>query len=872
VSSRNKISQPPKRPMKLLRLFIKDEYLEEIEGDMEEIYQDLLEKFSPKKADRIYFIETIKLFRLILFKRLSGTQKLNYYGMFKLMLKTSIRNVYKHKLVATMSLITLVFGAVCFQLVYAWIQNEQTMDKIHSKADRIHIAVARFNPKGELSAIPLQRIFNLDYGQFPSVEKVLVSHTYGSDEIKFIARDVVFGGKALIVDSTFFGFFDFKLLRGAKHVLKDPSHVVITKDFAERVFGSEDPMGKTIEIKCDQTGLYQVAGIIEKIPSNSSIDFDFLVPRHSKEFWRRMPQELLLVDQHFDRKAFNQQIEKMGQSNVRFPESILTTVPFTTIYKEHPFHISLFSKYGDKTNLQTMRIVAIVILLITIISFVNLQTTLQLTMVGKMGIKKVIGATRFDLGLEIFLNRLMYLLVAVLMSFLLYQWVFPFYVIIMELNLDSSPLFDLQVMLSVIGIIVFISMMASLTKMYHVRAITALSSKLSFLKIPQAQRVLTTIQYAFTAILLVATTVIFLQLRYLLNKDTGLAQNNIIKTDFFEIMPNERQDSITREKMIGQHQYVINQLQQNPNILAFSQGSMPINVVSTNSWKLVGSTDDHISQNTMSVDPFYDELFGLQMADGRFFSDSLDNNDDLKLVINEAAKKYWDIDDINKVKLNTNTRGSDARNRNYSIIGVVKNYHYQHLSQNIKPLVLSYFTYRDSEILIRFKEGTEYETIEFLDKLFREVNPGGIFTLEYIQDQIEQQYAKEKRMSKINLTFSVVALLLAIIGLFTFAFHETKRRTKEIGIRKVNGANVTQVFVILSTSFLKSIMLAFIIACPLAWYLMKTWLENFANRVAISWWIFAFVGIVISFISLMTISWQTLKVARMNPADSLRSE
>ena len=861
---------PPKWPLKLLRGLVKPRYLEEIEGDMEEVFADYLEMHSPARAKRQYIIETLKLLRPSLLRGVSGSNQLNYFGMFKLMVKSATRNYFKHRMVATMSLITLIFGAVCFQLINAWLQNEQSMDQFHSKSDRIHIAVAKLNPKAELSPLHVQRIFNLDYNKFPQIEKSLIVHTYGEDEIKLIKDEVEFGGKALIADSTFFDFFDFELIRGDQLVLNDPSSIVLTQEFAERVFGSEDPMGKLVSIRCDQTGTFKVAGITANIPSNSSISFDFLIPRQSKSFWRRMPQDLLLVNENFDREAFNQQIESVGRVNARFPESQISTIPLNTVYNDRLFNISLFSKYGDSTSFQAMQFVAAIIFLITLISFVNLQSTLQLTLVKKLGVKQVMGASKFDLGFEVVVSRLLYFLIASGIAYLLYQFTFPWYVNTMGLSLDFYPIHNLFNLLTVIGIIITISIITSLIQTAKIKTMQAISGEANMLKIPRSQRVMTTIQYSVTVLLLVATSVVFLQLRFMLNKDTGLNQTNIIKTDFFEISPNGAQDSLANLNMERQFQYVMSRIEEQPNVMAVSQGSMPIDIAYQNDWKVVGSQDGYNSVNTMSVDPHYGELFDLQLVKGRFFADSLDTNNSPKLVINEAAMKYWGIDDIGQVKLATNSRSNETVS--YNIIGVVKDYHYEHLSQKIRPLVLSYYTYIDGDILIRVKQGKQAETLGFLEELYQEINPRGFFTYSTIEEQITQQYSKEQQTGKIYLALSIVALLLSSVGLFTFAFHETKRRTKEIGIRKVNGANAGNVFWLLSRSFLNSIIVAFILACPVAWFLMKQWLDNFAYRVAISWWVFGLVGLLVTMVALIAVSWQTLRVAYLNPIDSLRYE
>lgn len=863
---------PPKWPIRLLKRVVKPAYLEEIEGDMEEVFYDYLEGHTPSKARRYYILETLKLLRPTLLRRISGTTQLNYYGMFKLLVKTSIRNYFKHRMVSTMSLIALVFGVVAFQLIYDWIHNEQSMDQFHSKADRIHIATATLNPNSEPTALHVQRIFGLDYTQFPQIENSLIIHTYGEDEIKLFRGETTYSGKALIADSTFFNVFDFRLLQGERSVLENPSSIVLAKSFADKVFPNQDAMGKTVSIQCDQKGTYQVAAIVDKIPSNSSISFDFIVPRHSKNFWRRMPQDLLLMKENFNLTAFNEQIRFLGREREtsRFPESELALVSLHDLYYNHPFHIPLLSKYGDQTNYRTMQIVAGIIFFITLISFVNLQSTLQLTLVKKVGVKQVIGANKFDLGLEIVVSRLLYFIAAVALAFGLHQLVFFDYVSALNLNLDNRSLTDLRDISLGIGLIVLVSVVVSLVQVFRIKTMQAISGEAKVLKVPASQRLLTVLQYSITILLLVATSVVFMQLRYMLNMDTGLNQTNILKTDFFEIMPNGAEDSLARQRMISQYKYVLSMAKQNPDIVAVSQGTMPIDIAYQNPWKVVGETDGYSSISGMSVDPDYDDLFGVNLVEGRFFSDSLDANNEPKVIINEAAKKYWGIDDISQVKLTTNTRSNQVVN--YSIIGVVEDYHYEHLSQKIRPLVLSYYVNMDSDLLVRFRPGREKQIAEFLESLYQEVNPGGFFSYTTMESKVAEQYAKEQQMGTIYLTLSLVALLLSSIGLFTFAFHETKRRTKEIGIRKVNGAHASNVFWLLSKSFLSTIGLAFVLATPLAWFFMQEWLANFANHIHFSWWIFAGVGLIVTILALMAVSLQTVKLARLNPVESLRYE
>ncbi|MEM6526171.1 MAG: ABC transporter permease [Bacteroidota bacterium] len=858
---------PPKFARQFLSWFCKGELLEEILGDLYEYHEELL-GLPNWKRKIIYWFHVFHFLRPSLLKSISGTQELNYYGMLNLYSRTSLRNLFKHRLVSTVSLFTLIVGAISFHLVYAWIDNELNMDKLHSKRDRIHLAISKFNEMSDFIPVAPGVFFRLDYTQLPEVDKVMVIHTYDEDQIKLKKGAVSFPGRAWVVDSVFFDFFDFKLRSGDKEALKDPGSIIVTQEYANRLFPNEDPLGKIVEVNCDQVGLYQIAAVIEDLPANSSIDIDFLVPRHSKDFWRRLPTELLLVDENFDRDAFNTKFATMGRVRDRHDKSVMSTLPFNTLYFDRPLEVPLFSKQGDFNNLRAMQLIAIIILIVTLLGFTNLQTTVQLTMANRIGIKKAMGASKLNLGLELTVNGILYFSLSLFIAFLAYELMFPYYLHIMGLDLDQNPIFDLQVLSLIIIFIIAFSFSVSLFRIMNVSVTESLVVNASLFKIPITQRILTTLQYTLAIMLIFSTSIIFLQLKYMLNKDTGLIQSNIIETSIFEIFPSLRQDSVKRMEMLNLHARVVNQLKENPDVIAVSQGTLPINNAYTQSIKRADADNDFELMNVMSVDTNYDDVFGLEVIDGSFFSDSLES-DNNAVVINESAMRHLNIERVDDTELLMHMPGGDIR---YSIIGVVKDFHFQHLSHKVNPLILRNFYYADKSFIVRYRPDARKRVLDFMDKLHRDINANSAFTFHDFEDKVSAQYANEKRMSNVVNGFALVAVLLASSGLFTFAFHETKRRTKEIGIRKVTGANRAQVFFLMSKSFLFTILLAFVLAPPFAWYLMQMWLADFANRIEISWWAFVLVGGAIILLALATISWQTLKVARMNPVESLRYE
>ncbi len=860
--------KPPRFADRLLRWFCKDELLEEIQGDLYEYYAELQE-YAKWKRTVFFWFHVLHFLRPILLKEISGTQKLNQLGMLKLALKTTKRTFFKQKLITSMSLLNLVFGVLCFHLIHVWIKNELSMDSFHQKINQIHLNTVRTNPQADLTPLSLELLFNVNFDQFSEVEKMLKVHVYNEGEIKFKTTDRIFDGKGFVVDSTFFGFFDFPPLSGSiDNILENPKNIVLSEEFARKTFGTSNPIGQIVEIKCDNRGSYQIAAVVN-VPSNSSIDFDFLVPRHSQNFWRRIPQEFILTNQFFDLTAFNNKIETLGQ-NERFPESLLSTIPLREVYFNYPFEANIFSKRGDIQSVYIMVFIAGMILLITVFGFINLQASMQLSNIEKIGIKKLIGASERSFVYEIVVSRLFYLIVCSTLVFVLFNMLFPYYVNAMEVDVEPALFSDFVQILGATGMAVVISIFVGYYQFSKVKTEVAIRDSSSYHKAAKVQRTLTSFQFGIVSILVIVTMVVYNQFYHMTTTQTGFNDENIVSVDFFEILSGNRSDE-ERKRVNAMHAYVKDRINENPQVEGVSQGDMPIHsIAELTSWKRIGKGFEYTSQNRIVVDPAYVNLLGLSVMEGRFFSDSLDQHGQQKVVINEAAMKYWEIDDFTTTKIASNTSG--RREYSFDIIGVVEDFHYEHLSNKINPLVMIYRPNIDDNFLVKVKDGQLSEGINFLEELYLEANPNGVFTYKLLEEEVEAQYSKERRIGKVYLSFTIIALLLSSIGLFTFALHETKRRAKEIGIRKINGASVKNVFTLLSGSFLKSILISFVIACPIAWILMSRWLENFAYRVPIAWWIFVSAGIVALTMAILAVSWQTLKVAQKNPVESLRYE
>jgi putative ABC transport system permease protein len=286
-------------------------------------------------------------------------------------------------------------------------------------------------------------------------------------------------------------------------------------------------------------------------------------------------------------------------------------------------------------------------------------------------------------------------------------------------------------------------------------------------------------------------------------------------------------------------------------------------------WRRKDGNFEYETQNMLLVTPNYEKVLGLELVEGRFFDRELDRSRGVRVVINETAKKYWDIQDISKSRMLNKSWNNEE---GYEIIGVVKDFNYEHLSVGTKPLLMLYFEDYDDAYLIEFEENATKSGLAFLAGLFKGNNPKETFDYSFLSDEVAAMYQKEKQLGINVVLFSLIALIISAIGLFAIAIYDTQRRVKEIAIRKVNGASISEILVMLNKSFVKWVLVAILIASPIGYFLMDNWLENFAYRIKLNWWTFGLAGIFTLGIALITVSMRSYKAAGANPVKSLRTE
>jgi putative ABC transport system permease protein len=793
--------------------------------------------------------------------------------MLKYYLKYALRNFKSNRLIFAGSIATVFLGAICISLLSSYIHNELSMDNFHEREKDIYLITVQPSPESQIEAIDASLFFGFNYKDYPGIENLTNVKKYEKGEIVFKYGESSISTEGIVADSSFFEFFDFGLIIGDEStVLHDPDAILFTENFAKRMFGNENPIGKVVKMTGRYERNYTVKGILEPIPPNSSILFDYILPVHSSKF-SRSGANFILTDNGFARNDFVEKIKTLGHKHVQFKESRMSVMALNDVYFEGSGANlrKIFTKFGNKKSINILYAIIAVIFIITLLNFSNLQVISINSSIKNIGINKISGARRG----HIFYQKMTELFVLILFSALLISVVFiavlPYFnrVVGVGLSPNGGQIFLLN--FSILVLLVVSAMVYPTIVILRISITNSLKSQILSGNNLVGRNIVSTVQFSLSLILLIASIVVAKQLNLMLNHDLGFSSKNVITTRLF----HEPHWEGTREEQMEQHknyqkshQVTHNELASNSSIKIFSQGLSPIKPF-TMPWKLEGSDRDFATTNCLSVTPDYLNTLGLQIAEGRFFEKERDISRGKQVVINEAAKKFFGIEDISNAKILSKYWSFEKDG--YEIIGVVKNFNSNHLSVTPQPLLMLYFDDIDQNYLIQFEEGAT-SGLQFVKKLFDDLNPGETFEYTFLSDDIKALYQKEKRLSEIYILFTIIGFAISAIGLLAISIYDTRRRTKEIGIRKVNGATIAEILLLLNKDFVKWVAIAFVIATPIAWYAMHKWLQNFAYKTELSWWIFALAGLLALGIALLTVSWQSWRAAVRNPVEALRYE
>lgn len=861
-------NNPPRWSLKLLRLFIRKEYLEEVEGDMEEVFADDIELFGHNKARRRYNWQMLKLIRPSLIHTLFNSQKFNYPAMLKHNILVTFRGFKRHKLTFFINLIGLSTGLAASLLILLWVQDERSVDTFHEKDDQLYWAMTHF----ELPAGPVTwnytsgRLGRTMIEKYPEVEDaVWIGDQY------FIPRGVLtykgdnFETQGLFASRNFFEVFTYKLLNGnASEVLTDPSSIVLSRKFAISVFGSiDEAIGETIEFEDRlMSRSFVVTGIYESPPVNATKQFDMVINYDVlteidpwADHWNGGYSETFLVlKEGSDIDAFNTKIAD-------FMDEYIENERFTLFVQKYSDNY-LYGSYEDGMlvggrieSVRLFTLVAVLILLIAGINFMNLSTAQAATKMKEIGVKKAIGAHRNVLIFQFLCESILISIFAMILAILLVSLLLPQFNAITGKQITP----DLWLHLPLILTTVFITgLLAGSYPAFYLSGfdpVKVLKGKLSSLRGEELVRKgLVVVQFTLSVTFIVVVIIINQQIEFTLNKNLGYNRSNIIT---FE------SKGLSSEQL----QAFLEELRNLPGVA--SLGNMAGDFLWGNdngSGYWWGDDPGERTYLFKSPKMGYNtiETMGLTMVQGRSFDPKFNDHDD-RIIINESAAKMMGLEEAAGKTIRYGESGQKE------IIGVVKDFQYGSLHQKIEPMVIRF---RDwgRECIIRLERGSEVATLDRIEKVYESFHPKYHFEAAYLEDDYSALYNTERRESVISNYMAVIAIIISCLGLFGLSSFTAQRRTKEIGVRKILGASHLTIMRLLTSTFTKTVIVAVALAIPLGYYVSTYWLRNFAYAVDVHWLVFAVAGISSLLIAWFTVAFQTYKAANVNPVQSLRHE
>jgi len=792
-------------------------------------------------------------------------------------IKIAIRNLWKNRVYSGINVFGLAVGLATCLLITLYVADELSYDRYHERADRICRVVHQAQWEGgNLNLAPTSAPFAPTLKQnYPEIEQAVrilpegggIMH-YG--ETKIDADDIMFADQGL------FQVFTYPFLYGdPKSALSKPESIVLTKELAHRLFGDvAKALGKTVYFENNFGNV--VTGVMDNVPANSHFTFGALrsMPTAYTTGWQQFSlYTYLLLREGADPKvleakfpAFFERYIKPEMGNVTYKMELQ---PLTSIH----LHSNLDYEIGPNGNQQAVSVFAIIaglILLLAGINYMNLSTARSTMRIREVGVRKAVGAGRGQLA-ELFLTETLLLtLVAMLLGVGLAQGVLPFF---NELTGKALSIWQFGLGYSLLVIGGFALLAGLLSGSYPAlflsgsRTVAALRGQLGNQSGTIAfRKTLVTFQFVITIALIAASGIIYQQLRFALSKQLGFNKEQVLT---FHL-----NDEKTRTKVPA----IKAQLLGNPLIEGVAAASNPIGTNSLGGGGYFFEIDGKISESSkitksLMVDGDFLKTMEIGLAQGRSFSDALPADRYNAILVNETLVKDlgWKDPIGKRIKFYIDDKGTLAERR---VVGVVKDFHTHSLQHKIEPLAMQMPPSADDQdnLYVRVRAGRAADALAFIEKTYRQFEPNSVFTYQFLDQNFARQYATEQKQSQILLIFTALAIFIACLGLFGLAAFTAEQRIKEIGVRKVLGASVASIVTLLSKDFLKLVLIAMVIACPLAWYAMNWWLQDFAYKIDIEWWVFALAGLLAVGIALLTVSFQSVKAALMNPVKSLRSE
>ena len=803
--------------------------------------------------------------------------------MIKNYFKIALRNLLKHKSVSFINVFGLAIGMACCLLIMIYVKDELSFDRYHNDADRIHRVVKDFvNEDGtklpDATTPPALAVFMQQ--EIPEVEHITrVFPGWGRKYLFQYADKRFLEEKVYRVDSSFFDVFTFPFVKGdAKTAFKDVNNVLLTETSAKKYFGNDDPMGKIIRT---DVGELMVAGVLKDVSSNSHFHFDFLIS--VRKIGGNIDANWFFYNfyTYFKLKpntsiaSVEPKIRALYKTNVPDAGADYYTQPLTSIHLNSNLKWEL-EPNSDKTHIYIFSIIALFVILIACINYINLTTARSSLRAKEIGLRKVTGAFKSQLIKQFLFESVITAVIALIIAVALAFLAIP---LINQLTNKQLLFFipeNTGLLLTAFGITVFIGLAAGIYPALYLSSFKPMLV-LKGLKIPRhgvlsLRKTLVVFQFTISAAMITGTLIVLDQMNYIQNRKLGINKE--------QVMMIEGAGSIGSSTTYNAFK---NELSQLPSVKKLAGTDGVIGGQNwTNSLRAKGSENSQLV-NFLSVGHDYLDVMGIELKEGRGFSarfsaDTLQEGvlgtterQSGSIILNETAVKHLGLTGPVIGKQIVWSEVEDTT-YNLNVIGVVKDFHFTSLRNEIKPFAFVAEPGREGILAVKLSTNDIQNSIRQIEKIWNKFSLERPFQYSFLDETFAQLYQSEERFKKIFLSITALAIIIACLGLFGLAAFVTEQRVKEIGIRKVLGASVYGITTLLSKDFLKLVLIAVVIASPVVWFVMNKWLRDFSYRIHIGWWVFVIAGIIALLIALITVSFQAIKAAIANPAKSLRTE
>ncbi|GAB3025429.1 ABC transporter permease [Spirosoma pulveris] len=802
-------------------------------------------------------------------------------------IKISWRNLMKKKVFSFINIVGLAVGMTCCMLIAAFVTDELSYDRYPALANQIYRVELRLTENGGVT-----NFSNVDGGVGPGIQAAFsdvqaATRVLPWAQVFMRYQDKQFKEQAIaMADSNFLEIFSIPLLEGnLKTALKEPGSIVVTKAFAQKYFGTAPAMGKALLFGKGQE-VRRVTGVIDKIPGNTHFHFDaFLstadMPSKSLTWSNVGFYTYLVLNKEADPKKleakFPQLVAKnvvpeiqrdMGVSLAEAQKSVntfrFTLMPLTDI------HLHSASKYelaanGDINSVYIFSILAVFILLLAIVNFTNLSTAGASSRSKEIGIRKVMGSVKTQLIKQFLIESTLLTFFALILAVFTVALLLPSFNMLAGKDISLNTLLSVKNALILLAFGGFVGILAGaypafLLSFSKITSVLKGGSAVQTSRRSSLRSGLVVFQFAVSGALIVATLVTYQQLHFMQNKKIGFDKDQVLVI----------QDSY----MLGQNEPVFKQqLQKDSRVMeATLSANIPVGMSNMDGTIIYAKRENdkeahaEIPANIYHVDENYLKTLGMELKEGRFFSKAF-STDFSAVLINETAARDLGLGKTSPLGKTIVRSGQHE----FTIIGVVKDFHYASARQKIAPLMML-LGRNSGAIIVKIKATDAAAVIASFRKQWDAFNPAAPFTYSFLDERFAFLYEAEQKTSQLFTVFAVISIVIACLGLFGLAAFTAEQRTKEIGVRKVLGASVGSIIALLSKDFLKLVLIAICLAVPVAWFAMNRWLQDFAYRIDLEWWVFALAGVLAVAIALLTISFQSIKAALMDPVKSLKTE